>query len=225
MSVADTLLVVDCMADPLMDACPCLATHWLRPRADTVLQALQGNRDYIEGFNEAAARIEKEYNLSVAKIPSFQTSQINVFMLSTLMDAVQVTYDVDGYPLSPATQATAKWEPFLSKYERNDPLSVDTVVSIYCETDTLLGDATRGVLVYPPYRLAEEHLEHNKRMKDITVGVLHTLIPKGWKLFPVPKDAPPDRDGYWIHYDRAWRKSFMEQCLKQLGVKGCKIPE
>ena len=215
------LVAVDCVAAPFAERHPGLVHHWLRGRGDVVERALAGDAAYVRGFNDAADRVSREYNLSVVKIPSFIPAQLETVVMSSLMDCVQTTYDVDGFPVSPeAVPANGpRWESFRAAHEPNPRRDVADVLQTYRDIAASVAGKSCGMVVHPPYRLEASHPDIAKRIADITLGVVHLLPALGWEVFPVPADATPSPDGYWVHYDGAWAREFMERNLLRLGVE------
>lgn len=211
------LLAINCLGVPMRDAHPDVqAPH--RLRSDVMLRLLAGDRAYRDGWAAATAQCAAA-GLDVQPCPDvYDPAQVRLLAFDCYGDAVQTFYDIDGYPVCPSGGTDDAWQAFLADHPKLAPLTLEQQrlnwidLDLICEAHGI----PRMLLMILPTRVNEpKHAGIRARYIETALECILTLAPRGWGVYQVPYDAPPDAryPEVWTHYDPAWLLRFSEAAL------------
>ena len=190
-----------------------------RLSSSTILRWVSGDREYRERYNAVREKLTP-FGLFAPDLPeAFPAGPDDVFLWSHWSDAMQRFYDVDGVPLSPFEMEvrTPEWDAFKDTFPMLPKRTVDEVRSDWLAVDEIMDD--RGVacgVVTQTSRVGAPEAEWVHRLLRFEVEIMHTLVPRGWRAFPFPHDAPPSNDEYFAPYQREWLVRFVARCVATL---------
>lgn len=184
-----------------------------RVRSDVWLRFWSGDREYIEGFNAAIAKLAA-LGVDAAPLTRQPPEAFDLFAWHPHSDACNAFVDIDGFPLSAVDLDGTRWEDVRQQFPALPQRSVCDVLQDMLEVDALLRARNVRRLIVPldATRCPAEGLRNHYQIMN--ADAIAVMVPIGWSVYPVPGDAPPNADGAWTHYDWDWTGTFVARLLE-----------